>query len=64
MKSDHRAILIFLENYLIGHEECRFGQALSNLNINQFANQTNTDGKLRDIYNDKDEDILKRIKLP
>lgn len=50
-------------NILIEHiskfPEHRFAQILFNLDINQF--KENKD-ELRDIYNDLDEEILKRIK--
>lgn len=42
----------------------RFGQVLFNLDINQFADEINPENKnhlLRDIYNDQDIRILKRI---
>tara|TARA_X000000368_G_scaffold186188_1_gene146982 strand:- start:9554 stop:9985 length:432 start_codon:yes stop_codon:yes gene_type:complete len=48
-----------LTQYLEDHPGIRFGQALFNLDINEF----NKDGSLiyRDIYNDSDEEILKRV---
>ena len=65
MKAEHKAILNILEKYLKEHPEIRFGQALFNLNINEFADKDNPSNKnhlLRDIYNDLDENILNRIK--
>ena len=52
-------ILQKLTQYLEDHPGIRFGQALFNLDINEF----NKDGSLiyRDIYNDSDEEILKRV---
>ena len=52
-------ILKKLTQYLEDHPGIRFGQALFNLDINEF----NKDGSLiyRDIYNDSDEEILKRV---
>lgn len=43
----------------------RFGQVLSNLNINEFADKNNPSNKeflLRDIHNDSSKKILKRMK--
>lgn len=65
MKPEHVAIMNIIEAYLIDHPEMRFGQALFNLGINQFANQVNPILErhlLRDIYNDTDQHILERIK--
>ncbi len=48
-----------------GAEQLRFGQILTNLNINEFANKQHPELEnynLRDIYNDSSEKILKRIK--
>jgi hypothetical protein len=57
--SESLEILQKLTQYLEDHPGIRFGQALFNLDINEF----NKDGSLiyRDIYNDSDEDILKRV---
>ena len=44
----------------------RFGQVLSNLNINMFAdteNPSNKDYLLKDIYSDSNKNILKRMKI-
>lgn len=65
MKPQHKKILDLLKQYLNKHPEQRFGQALYNLNINEFTNPTNPSQSgylLRDIYNDTDDDIIKRIK--
>lgn len=65
MKPEHAAIMNVLEAYLLEHPSMRFGQALFNLGINQFANQVNPilEGHLmKDIYNDTDTQILERIK--
>lgn len=63
------AILAILQQYLKENPTIRFGQALFNLNINQFygspdayGNKTEYGHVLRDIYNDTDETILKRMK--
>jgi len=66
MKPETQAILQILTQYLTENPQIRFGQALGNLNINQFANPrypNQESYKLRDIYQDSDVDILKRIKL-
>ena len=65
MTSEARVILNLLESYLEKHSDIRFGQALFNLNINQFNLPLERDisPTLRDIYNDKDKDILKRMTL-
>lgn len=53
-------ILQKLQQYLEDHPGIRFGQALFNLDINEFQK----DGSLiyRDIYNDSDKQILDRVK--
>lgn len=59
-----KKILKILTKYLENNPTIRFGQALTNLNINEFADKKNPHHKnylLRDIYNDSDEDILARI---
>lgn len=64
MKDVHQQLLDNLELYLKTYPEIRFGQALFNLNINEFFNPVNPgadDHHLRDIYNDTDEAILKRM---
>lgn len=64
MKAEHKAILSVIEQQLEEYPSLRFGQVLSNLGINQFANMTNPASEkylLRDIYNDSDEEILKRM---
>ena len=64
MKPEHKAILEMIENYLEKNPAQRFGQALFNLDINQFASPKHPEEKkhlLRDIYSDQDADILKRI---
>lgn len=65
MDSNKYTLLNILTQYVIDNPQVRFGQALFNLGINEFANKTNPaegDYKLRDIYNDTDEKILERIK--
>ena len=60
-----KIILSILEQYLVENPCIRFSQALFNLRINQFANSENPEKEnlnLRDIYNDTNDEILKRIK--
>jgi hypothetical protein len=57
-------ILFLLKQYLKDNPQIRFGQALVNLNINQFTtplHPQNSNYLLRDTYHDTDEQILKRI---
>lgn len=66
MKPEHKAILTIIEQFLDKYPEQRFGQALFNLNINQFSIPTNPAQcgyLLKDIYNDSDEKILERMKM-
>lgn len=65
MNENAKAILSILTQYLQDNPEIRFGQALFNLKINQFEDQwepSRKDFLLRDIYNDSDDSILKRMK--
>lgn len=64
MNKEHKSILEKINQYLKNYPDQRFGQALFNLGINEF--QKTTDPKkpnhnLRDIYNDSDSEINKRI---
>jgi hypothetical protein len=59
MTNEHRTILEKLKEYLKQNPSQRFGQAIFNLGINEF--KQNEEYQLRDIYNDNDSDILKRI---
>jgi hypothetical protein len=64
MKKEHQVIINRLSNYLKDNPDIRFGQALYNLSINEFADKTNPETKdflLRDIYNDSDKKILNRM---
>lgn len=64
MTKEAEEILHNLEKYLHKNPEMRFGQALFNLNINQFADEKIPESKnflLRDIYNDEDEKVLRRM---
>lgn len=60
MNAIQREIIDIISKYANENPNHRFGQIIFNLNINQF--DENIDGKLMDIYNDSDEEILKRIK--
>jgi len=65
MKKEHKEIIDLISNYLEYDTDLRFGQALFNLGINEFQKTTdprNPNYNLRDIHNDNDSDILKRIK--
>lgn len=64
MNNNTALIMTVLGEYLNANPSIRFGQALYNLNINQFVNDKDPDKgnyALRDIYNDTDDEILKRI---
>lgn len=64
MKKEHQIILKAIEDILNRDPELRFGQALFNLGINQFANIKNpgeSNYRLRDIHGDKDSLIIDRI---
>lgn len=65
MNENTRSIIQLITEYLEANPDIRFGQALFNLNINQFEDQKDPSLKgflLRDIYNDSDQRILKRIR--
>lgn len=59
MTTEHRIILEKLKEYLEQNPSQRFGQAIFNLGINEF--KQNEEFQLRDICNDTDFEILKRI---
>ena len=64
MKEDNKLIMLLLQHYLDANPTVRFGQALHNLNINEFANTQNPalmNHYLRDIHEDSDSKILKRM---
>lgn len=64
MKQEHKLILELLESYLKKNPSQRFGQALFNLNINEFQKTTdprNLNYNIRDIHGDNDLDIIERI---
>ena len=65
MNQSAEIIIQTLTQYLEKNPDIRFAQALFNLNINEFSNKKNPDKDnflLRDIYNDTDMKILKRMK--
>lgn len=65
MSNENNQIITILIQHLMDNPEERFGQALFNLGINQFANSINSSEKnhlLKDIYNDTGKQILERIK--
>ena len=65
LSKNHALIMEILTAYLSRFPEIRFGQALFNLGINQFADPVNPergDYKLREIYYDLDGRILERMK--
>jgi hypothetical protein len=60
----NKAIIELMTVYLNKYPSQRFGQMLFNLDINQFSDKNcpeNASYLLRDIYNDEDDDILKRV---
>lgn len=62
MKKEHKIILDLIKAFLEENPNQRFGQALFNLSINQFKEVPDLNqSTLRDIYNDKDEEIIERI---
>lgn len=64
MKKEHKLIIEKLNQYLENHPDQRFGQAIFNLGINEFQKTTdprNPNYNLRNIYNDSDLEINKRI---
>ncbi len=65
MKKEHKTIIELLNNYLENHPDQRFGQAIFNLGINEFEKTSdphNPSYSIRNINNDNDADILKRVK--
>jgi hypothetical protein len=63
-QAKHQDILHILSVYLKQNPDMRFGQALFNLGINEFADTVSPENQnhlLRDIYNDSDEAILRRM---
>jgi hypothetical protein len=65
MRKEHKEILALISDYLEKRPELRFGQALTNLEVLEFADESfpPKHNVLRDIYNDSDKSILERIKM-
>lgn len=61
MNLAHEKILKLITDYLKEHPDQRFGQILFNMGINEFRQDKNEEFLLRDIYNDSDDEIVKRI---
>lgn len=64
MNEEKKTIMLVLQQYLEANPTVRFGQALFNLNINEFANTQNPalmNHYLRDIHEDSDRRILRRM---
>ena len=64
LKPEHKKIINAITKYLERNPQIRFGQALFNLNINEFADRNHPELKnhlLRDIHSDSDEKIVKRL---
>ena len=64
MKKEHQEILALLGDYLENAPQLRFGQALTNLGVLEFADKKFPPEHfvLRDIYNDSDKSILEKMK--
>jgi len=63
MKESEKILLVISE-YLKDNPKIRFGQALFNLGINEFADKKNPEAKgflLRDIHSDSDSKIVERM---
>ena len=60
MHKTQKEILDIVAKYASENPSQRFGQILFNLDVNQFNKEK--EYVIRDIYNDSDEEILKRIK--
>ena len=63
MKKEHKLILDLISSYLEKYPDQRFGQAIFNLGINEFIKNDSSlpTYNLRDIYNDEDYVVIKRI---
>ena len=62
MKKQHSEILKLISTYLEENPNQRFAQALFNLGITEFK-KNSAEFEIRDIYNDADNEIIKRIEL-
>lgn len=66
MESYNQKILTALTQCLLDNQDWRFGQALHNLGINEWANPINPASenyRLRDIHGDTNEKIYERVKI-
>ena len=63
MKKEHKLILDLISSYLEKYPDQRFGQAIFNLGINEFIKNDSSlpTYNLKDIYNDEDYVVIKRI---
>ena len=61
MNVHHKKIIDIISRYSNENPEQRFAQILFNLGINEFSKIDNENFQLRDIYNDKDDQLLERI---
>lgn len=61
MKKEHQHILDLLVVYLEKYPDQRFGQVLFNLGINEFKEPVGELYRLRDNYNDSDQEIIRRM---
>lgn len=64
METYNQKILSALTQFLLDNPEIGFGDALHEIGINQYVNQTNPaqcDFTFRNICNDNNEQIYKRI---
>jgi hypothetical protein len=64
MKKEHQEILSLIGDFLEKHPELRFGQALTNLGVLEFADKSSPPKHywLRDIYQYSDISILEKVK--
>ena len=60
MNKTQKEILDIISKYATENPSQRFGLIIFNLDINQF--DKNKEFIIRDIHNDSDEEILKRVK--
>lgn len=64
-KKEHQEILDMISDYLSNNYDQRFGQALFNLDVNGFINESDpakAEYRMKDIHGDSDERILERVK--
>lgn len=64
MKEEHQKIINLISGFLKENPNQRFGQAIFNLGVLEFADKSNPENQnyhIRDIYNDQDHIIIDRI---